>query len=152
MILSEALAQLYPDADPLRDYRLQDDGQGAYIGVWNLPAPRPTRGQLAALGVTEGKRTMSVIREWADLNRGLLDQAQEIIDATARPRRLGQANDLPSVIAATPDGEEVGDSGMTKERAAAVNAMWGDFERWLMTPLEDAAGLSPMQILSMRDD
>lgn len=152
MILSEALAQLYPNADPQIDYRIQDDGFGAYIALWNLRMPRPTRTQLAALGVTEGKRMMSAIREWADLNRGLLDKAQDIIDATARPRRLGQANDIPAIIAATPDGEEVGDSGLTRERAAAINALWEDFERWLATPLENAGSLSPIQILSMRDD
>lgn len=93
---------------------------------------------------------MSVLREWAELNQKLLDQAQDIIDATARPRRLGQANDIPAQIAATADGDEVGDSGLTKERAAAINAMWDSFEDWLATPLE-GVNLAPIQILSMRD-
>jgi len=93
----------------------------------------------------------SVVSEWAELNRGLLDKAQEIIDATARPRRLGQANNIPAIIDATMPGEEVGDSGWSRERAAAVNAMWSSFEVWLSTPLEDAGGLAPVQILSMRD-
>lgn len=150
MNLAEALQSLFPGSDPLRDYALQDDGRGAYIALWNLEAPRPTADDLAALGVTEGRKTMSVLAEWADLNRKLLDQAQDIIDATARPRRLGQANDIPAEIAATADGEQVGDSGLSKARAAAINAMWDSFETWLATPLE-GVNLAPIQILSMRD-
>ena len=71
-------------------------------------------------------------------------------DATARPRRLGMANDIPAIIAATADSDEVADSGLTKERAAAVNALWVSFEAWLATPLEEV-GLTPMQVLSMRE-
>jgi hypothetical protein len=150
MTLFEAIQQLYPEARSGYDFEIRDDGSGAYLAVWRLPTPRPSRAILAAMGVTEGKRTMSAVREWADLNRKLLEQAQDIIDATARPTRLGQANDIPSLIAATPVGEEVGDSGWTKERAQAVNAMWGSFGVWLSTPLE-GVGLTPLQVLSMRD-
>jgi hypothetical protein len=150
MTLFEALQQLYPGSDPLLDYRLQDDGRGAYIAQWNLSAPQPTGLDLAAFGIVEGHKTMSAIAEWAELNRKLLDQAQDIIDATARPRRLGQANDIPAAIAGTADGEQVADSGWTKERAASVNTMWVSFAAWLEMPL-DGVALAPIQILSMRD-
>ena len=42
MNVANALLFLFPDADPLRDYRVQDDGKGAYIAVWNLANPQPT--------------------------------------------------------------------------------------------------------------
>lgn len=150
MNLAEALLQLYPDAEPMRDYMLQDTGAGVYIAVWNLSEPRPTRQQLANLGVREGT-TMSVVREWADLNRKLIAQAGDVIDATARPRRLGQANNIPAIIDATTPGDEVADSGWTRERATAVNAMWESFDAWLQTPL-DGVDLAPIQVLSMPDD
>ena len=48
MHVASALLFLFPDADPLRDYRVQDDGKGAYIAVWNLANPQPTPRQLQA--------------------------------------------------------------------------------------------------------
>jgi XkdW protein len=48
MILSNALKQLFPAADPLRDYVVQDDGVGVYIAAWRLPDPQPTPAQLQA--------------------------------------------------------------------------------------------------------
>lgn len=49
MELWKAIAQLYPNARPLVDYELRDDGdgRGAYIARWALPQPRPTTQQLA---------------------------------------------------------------------------------------------------------
>lgn len=151
MNLSEALQKLYPDASPLRDYSVADSGQGAYIAVWNLPTKRPSKAILAALGVIEGRKVLSAVREWADLNRALLDKAQDIIDAMARPRRLRLANAIPDLIKATPDREEVGDSGLTRERALSIDTMFLDFERWLDTPLPDVK-LTPIQVLSSRED
>lgn len=48
MALSDSLQYLLPDADPLRDYVLQDDGDGPYIAEWNLPSSQPTSEELAA--------------------------------------------------------------------------------------------------------
>jgi hypothetical protein len=36
------------EVDFLKDVKLQDDGQGAYIKEWNLAAPKPTLEQLNA--------------------------------------------------------------------------------------------------------
>lgn len=49
MNLTKAILQLFPNADPTRDFIVQDDGdgRGPYIAVWNLPDPQPTLGQLA---------------------------------------------------------------------------------------------------------
>jgi len=150
MTLHEAIQAIYPDAVSLRDYVLQDAGFGAYIAQWNYAEPRPTPQQLAALGVTEGRKTMSAEQEWATLNQALLDQAQDIIDATSRPRRLSAANDIPGMIANTPNGEQVGDSGWSKEYATAVNALWESFAVWLQTPLA-SVNLTPLDVLSLRE-
>jgi len=37
------------EIDFLKDVRLQDDGNGAYIKEWNLNIPKPTNAQLDAL-------------------------------------------------------------------------------------------------------
>lgn len=45
--LWKALAYLYPAASPITDYELRDDGGGAYIARWNLPAAQPTDTEIA---------------------------------------------------------------------------------------------------------
>jgi hypothetical protein len=82
MELSEALEQLYPDADPLRDYVLVDQGKGAYIAVWNLAAPRPTEAELAALGAVEGTpvgRENDYITEARAANRAIWNGINALI-------------------------------------------------------------------------
>jgi hypothetical protein len=48
--LWKALAHLYPDADPRRDYEIRDDadGRGPHIAAWRLPGEPPTEAQIAA--------------------------------------------------------------------------------------------------------
>lgn len=50
MQLFHAIKHLHPEADPLRDFTLQDDsdGNGPYIAVWNLTAAQPTPSELGA--------------------------------------------------------------------------------------------------------
>jgi hypothetical protein len=48
MELWKALAHLYPDAEPLRDYAIVDEGAGPYIAVWSLPGEPPTQAELDA--------------------------------------------------------------------------------------------------------
>lgn len=48
MNIPNALKQLFPTADPLRDWRVQDNGSGAAIVMWNLQATQPTPAQLQA--------------------------------------------------------------------------------------------------------
>lgn len=47
--LSEALATLYPTANPDTDYVIADTGSGPRIVTWNLPDPQPTAEQIAAV-------------------------------------------------------------------------------------------------------
>lgn len=48
MNIANALTYLFPDASPLRDYTIQDDGSGARIALWRLSAPEPTAAELVA--------------------------------------------------------------------------------------------------------
>lgn len=48
MNLANALRYLFPNASPLRDYEIRDEGAGAYIAVWNLQAAQPTEAELQA--------------------------------------------------------------------------------------------------------
>lgn len=49
MELWKALKHLYPNATPLVDYILRDNGDGnPYIAVWSLQDPQPTAEQIAA--------------------------------------------------------------------------------------------------------
>lgn len=46
MNLALAIRHLFPDADPMRDFRVEDNGSGQFLAVWNLEAPQPTPQQL----------------------------------------------------------------------------------------------------------
>lgn len=48
MQLAHALRHLFPDADPRRDYQIEDDGNGPRIAFWYLPDPEPTPAELEA--------------------------------------------------------------------------------------------------------
>jgi hypothetical protein len=44
----QAVIHLFPDADPMQDFIVQDDsdGNGPYIAAWNLGDPQPTEAEL----------------------------------------------------------------------------------------------------------
>lgn len=44
--LGVVILHMYPDATPLVDYEIRDDGEGAYIHTWKLGAPQPTEVEL----------------------------------------------------------------------------------------------------------
>ncbi|MEW4058072.1 XkdW family protein [Bacillus siamensis] len=48
MVLFDVILYKYPDAVPLKDFVLRNDGNDSYIEKWNLNAPIPTKEQLEA--------------------------------------------------------------------------------------------------------
>lgn len=48
MNIAQAIMHLFPQANPMQDFIVQDDsdGQGAYIAQWTLEAEQPTLEQL----------------------------------------------------------------------------------------------------------
>jgi len=99
----------------------------------------------------------SAIREWERLMRNIGALAEAAVDATARPDRIWQINQLADLIEATPHGEKVGDSGYTREGAKAARTFVLAFLAWSQTPIEidrapngDPLVLTPMAIISAR--
>lgn len=43
MNISDIIKIKYPEAESLKNYKIQDDGLGPYIAEWNLEAPKPTQ-------------------------------------------------------------------------------------------------------------
>lgn len=48
MNIAQAILHIYPDMDPLQSFRVQDEGSGSYIAIWNDPRPQPTTAELDA--------------------------------------------------------------------------------------------------------
>lgn len=50
MNIAQAIMHLFPQANPLMDFIVQDDsdGEGPYIAKWNLEEPEPTEEELQA--------------------------------------------------------------------------------------------------------
>jgi hypothetical protein len=52
--ISKAILYLYPDADPLNDFEVRDDGEGAFLAAWLIKdatgeiVPEPTAAELTA--------------------------------------------------------------------------------------------------------
>ena len=99
----------------------------------------------------------SAIREWERLMRQIGALAEAAVDATARPERLWQVNQLEALIDTTAHGEKVGDCGYTREAAKAAREFVQAFLAWSQTPiivdqLEDGTPIqmSPMAIITLR--
>ena len=71
-MIALVLRHLYPEADPLRDYTVSDDGSGPRLTAWHLPTPQPTEAELnAALPAAQARA--QVRAEMNDL-QALLDE------------------------------------------------------------------------------
>jgi hypothetical protein len=92
--------------------------------------------------------SISVYQELQGLIQDFMDQVQTVVDATANPLRIWQANGMDAAIAATADGAPVGDSDWPKERWQEIDALNLAFQTWINTPLDN--GLTPLQIISKR--
>ena len=74
MNIAQVLEYLFPDANPLLDYIVQDDGEGQFIAQWNLPDTQPTQAELeAAWDATQ------IALGKAEIKRQLLDTDVEFI-------------------------------------------------------------------------
>ena len=63
--LGLTLGVLYPNAVPLRDYRVQDDGAGPYIAHWDEAklGTRPTQEELDAVDVAKIEHNAGIDRQ-----------------------------------------------------------------------------------------
>jgi len=74
------------------------------------------------------------IKTWVELNRKLLGQARDLINATAEPSNIWRGARLDEVIAPMADDVVVAD-GATKAQVSAIAGMWGSFKYWIGTPM-----------------
>lgn len=88
--LSDAIFVLFPNADPLIDYLIQDDGKGQYIKSWNLTDPQPTVEALNA-----------VTQEQVDTARKIAYRNEAIYAAFGSPVAADTANRTDAVITHT---------------------------------------------------
>ena len=58
MIIEKAILTIYPNAIPLVNFNVQDDGQGQFIRDWSYSEPQPTEEELqtAWIGYVRGKK------------------------------------------------------------------------------------------------
>jgi hypothetical protein len=78
-----------------------------------------------------------------------MTRVQDVVDETAKPLRLWNANGFDATIATSASGEVVGASTWTKERWLEIDELNLAFYVWTNTPLANC-GLSPIQIISKR--
>jgi hypothetical protein len=138
--LYDRIQAAYPDAQPLIDFDLRDDGHGIYLAAWRIAGPLPE-------GVVMGE---SAIQEYERRYREILKAVETSVAGKVQPLEvLRVVNGLDAQIAATADGAVVGDSTLTKAEALAAVALLAAWQTWAATPL--GPGLpSPLAIVFKR--
>ena len=48
MNISEAILHLFPNAEPIKDFLVMDNGAGQFIAQWNLSKAKPSNQELQA--------------------------------------------------------------------------------------------------------
>lgn len=73
MNIAQIVSYLYPDADPMTDYQVGDDGDGLRIMAWAYAkAPQPDAATLAA-----NEQAASAAFAWSSLKRDALAALQD---------------------------------------------------------------------------
>lgn len=135
MSIARQILKIHPDlnADPTQGpvhFRVQDDGEGAYIAAWNTSKPKPTRAQLEAV-------RLEVMRE----ERKNAVDLQNQIDLEALFGSLGEAS---RTIALDPDDPRVVEAKRLAQAKQAekerIDAMDAAALRAYRTPNEKARG------------
>lgn len=98
MNIPNALKQLFPTANPTRDYEVQDDGSGARIAVWNLPAAQPTPAQLVAASDAYDVAQAQAASEAATLRTQVVSVAQSAVGVLITNLTAGQVRSLLAIL------------------------------------------------------
>lgn len=105
--LGEAIEVLYPDAAPLADYEVRDDGEGnESIGLWDAEAlgPPPTEAELSAASLAaakEAKKREMSAAALAEVGALFIDgmERDEMMFLLATAALTGQADPRLSAVA-----------------------------------------------------
>jgi hypothetical protein len=98
MNIPNALLYLFPDADPLADYEIQDDGNGPYISAWHLPGPQPTPEQLQAASDAVDALAAQAAQEAAALRTKVRTTAQSAVGVSIDQLTNNQVRALLAVL------------------------------------------------------
>jgi len=100
MILINALRQLFPNADPMRDYELRDDsnGNGPYIAAWNLQGTQPTPAQLAAASDAYDAAEAQAASEAQALRTQVINAANSAVGIVITSLTAAQVRALLAVV------------------------------------------------------
>jgi hypothetical protein len=128
MSIHAIIRAAYPDADPQRDYTIQDDGHGAYLAAWHIAGPIPAGVMLMA--------TETAIQEFEALRGTVRASAQTLIRQITEVKDLLDANPQIAALAAEAEaGALVGNTGMTKEAVLLGIALIGSYLAYIESPL-----------------
>lgn len=110
-MIALTLRHLYPDADPLRDYTVADDGSGPKLTAWNLPTPQPTPAELeaalpAALVHAEARRELSEAQAMLDERYRMYTRALATGNADAASEIQSEITDILAYIQETRNATE----------------------------------------------
>ncbi|WP_278914524.1 XkdW family protein [Deinococcus wulumuqiensis] len=95
-MIALVLRHLYPDADPLRDYVVADDGSGPRLITWNLAAPQPTPAELdAALPAAQAR--VETQQEMVQV-QGMLDERYRMYTRALATGNGGAASEIQAEI------------------------------------------------------
>lgn len=133
-----AIQSVYPDAIPMSDYTIRDDGNGPYVSEWNIDGPLPA-------GVPRMGNVDPPTLRWQRLSLEQIARGAQLVDGLAPNHRLG-----PSVLAAIDAAEPgaiIAGGSWTKEDAAEVMALWNAMEAFLTTPLGENKP-TPLEIIT----
>jgi hypothetical protein len=80
--LSHRIQALHSDLEPMVDFVLMDDGNGAFISEWNAAAPQPTEAELLAVDITNALAIAERKREYPSIGDQLDMQYHDAINST----------------------------------------------------------------------
>jgi len=103
MNISQAIQRIYPEADPMKDYRVEDDGSGAKIKIWNIKdasgsiVPRPTQKELDS-AYKDFKSEENIKKEKETAKKGIdkvaIQAIHEMINGSVTPETKNSFNNL----------------------------------------------------------
>ncbi len=100
MTLVGALKYLFPNADTLRDYTIQDnsDGVGPYIAAWHLADPQPTPAELQTASDAYDAQQAQASADAAALRTRIVNLAQSSVGIAVDQLTAAQVRALFAII------------------------------------------------------
>jgi hypothetical protein len=99
MTLHDIIQSIYPAADPMYDYRIQDDGGGPYLAAWYIAGPIPTGVTMANNALAEFARLNAAAQETAKTFLRQIDELQDLIDANPQVEAAAVATEAGGIVA-----------------------------------------------------